>query len=211
MTFAVKSLLWGVNLIFIPVLPTLVQDIIVRADKWGADDKNGRIDPFTDIYDVSLFLETPFLWLQRRAFPSQLVILASAHLTTCHDLAKNEGDLKSIGETLTILNKSHNPLSLFLPWFLSPMKTSGWNSTVKFYTMIRDYVEARRKADLTSDAIDVLIADGETTHNIVRVSFDPKFVMPCLTRPFQFVMGVFFVGIVNTGLNSESLLRAAWR
>jgi len=34
------------------VLPTLLQDIIDKADKWGNDGKNGRIDPFTEIYDV---------------------------------------------------------------------------------------------------------------------------------------------------------------
>jgi len=35
------------------VLPTLLQDISNKADKWGNDGKNGRIDPFTEIYDVS--------------------------------------------------------------------------------------------------------------------------------------------------------------
>ena len=36
------------------VLPTLLQDISKNADKWGNDGKNGRIDPFVEIYDVSL-------------------------------------------------------------------------------------------------------------------------------------------------------------
>ena len=36
------------------VLPTLLQDIAGRADKWGGDGNAGRIDPFTEIYDVSL-------------------------------------------------------------------------------------------------------------------------------------------------------------
>lgn len=36
------------------VLPTLLQDIANNADKWGNDGKNGRIDPFVEIYDVSL-------------------------------------------------------------------------------------------------------------------------------------------------------------
>jgi hypothetical protein len=35
------------------VLPTMLQDIIDKADKWGSDGKSGRIDPFTEIYDVS--------------------------------------------------------------------------------------------------------------------------------------------------------------
>ena len=41
--------------IFISVLPTLLEDITNEADKWGNGGKNGRIDPFTEIYDVSFF------------------------------------------------------------------------------------------------------------------------------------------------------------
>ena len=109
------------------------------------------------------------------------------------------------------LEKSFTPASLLLPWFLSPAKIASGKAAVEFYLMLRNYVEARRKADLTSDAIDILIADGATTPTIVKVSFDQKFVMSGLTRPFQFVMGVFFVGIVNPGLICEYLSRAAWR
>ena len=36
------------------VLPTLLQDITGRAEKWGDDGNTGRIDPFTEIYNVSL-------------------------------------------------------------------------------------------------------------------------------------------------------------
>lgn len=43
-------------LIFISVFPTLLQDIISMADKWGNNGKTGRIDPFVEIYDVSVFL-----------------------------------------------------------------------------------------------------------------------------------------------------------
>ena len=35
----------------VPVLPTLLQDVIDTADKWN---KSGRIDPFTEIYNVGL-------------------------------------------------------------------------------------------------------------------------------------------------------------
>jgi len=53
-------------LISLLVLPTLLQDIIDRADKWGNE---GKIDPFTEIYDVSLlenglpFFSFFFFWL----------------------------------------------------------------------------------------------------------------------------------------------------
>ena len=41
--------------ISISVLPALLEDITNEADKWGNGGKNGRIDPFTEIYDVSSF------------------------------------------------------------------------------------------------------------------------------------------------------------
>ena len=41
-------------LISISVFPSLVQDVIESMDKWGDDGTAGRIDPFTEVYDVSL-------------------------------------------------------------------------------------------------------------------------------------------------------------
>ena len=50
-----NRMILNIGLVFTLVLPTLLQDITKNADKWGNDGKNGRIDPFTDIYDVSFF------------------------------------------------------------------------------------------------------------------------------------------------------------
>lgn len=47
-----------VGLISVPVLPSLLQDVIGKADKWGNDGKNGRIDPFVEVFDVSTSLVT---------------------------------------------------------------------------------------------------------------------------------------------------------
>jgi len=33
----------------------MLQDIIDKADKWGNGGKSGRIDPFIEVYDVSIF------------------------------------------------------------------------------------------------------------------------------------------------------------
>ena len=56
--FAPQLLILSVDLISISVLPSLLQDITDRADKWGDHGKTGRIDPFTEVYDVSLSPET---------------------------------------------------------------------------------------------------------------------------------------------------------
>ena len=49
-----KSPVSNVDPISAPVLPTLLQDIIHTVDRWG------RIDPFTEIYNVCLFHRRTF-------------------------------------------------------------------------------------------------------------------------------------------------------
>jgi len=95
-------------------------------------------------------------------------------MTTCHDLTKNEADLKRIGELFLTLQTSATPTSMLLPWFPSPARNTGKEATTEMFTMLYTYVETRRHAELTSDAIDVLIADGETTQNIVGVGSPTK-------------------------------------
>ena len=95
-------------------------------------------------------------------------------MATCHDLTKNEADLKKIGELFFTLQTSATPTSLVLPWFPSPARKAVKQATTELFTILRTYVETRRSAEPTSDAIDVMIAEGETTQNIVRVSRAPK-------------------------------------
>ena len=94
----------------------------------------------------------------------------TARMTTCRDLVKNEADLKKIGELFMTLQNSTTAVSLLFPWFPSPARTTGKQAAVELYTMLCTYVETRRGAEPTSDAIDLLIAEGETTQNIVGVS-----------------------------------------
>ena len=53
--YKVNHTISNIDLVSALVLPTLLQDITDKADKWGNDGKSGRIDPFTEIYDVSFF------------------------------------------------------------------------------------------------------------------------------------------------------------
>lgn len=94
----------------------------------------------------------------------------TARVTTCNDLAKNETDLKKVRELFLTLQKSATPTSLLLPWFPGSARKTGKEVTTELFTVLYTYVETRRRAELTNDAIDVLIADGETTETIVRVS-----------------------------------------
>lgn len=45
-----------VRLILIPVLPALFQDMVAKANKWGNGGTSGTIDPFTEIFNVSISL-----------------------------------------------------------------------------------------------------------------------------------------------------------
>ena len=158
----------------IPVLPTLLEDIIDKADKWGNDGATGRIDPFTEVYDVSHFQNHKFGWNLTRLI--QLVFVMTARVTTCHDLTKNAADLKKIKTLFSTLQTSATPTSLLFPWFPSPARKTGKEATTELFTLLYTYVETRRHAEPTTDAIDVLIAVGDSTQNIVGVSPEPGVV-----------------------------------
>ena len=100
----------------------------------------------------------------------------TARMIACHDLAKNEADLKKVGELFMAFQTSTTPASLLLPWFPSPAMAAKKEATTGLFTILYTYVERRRHAEPTSDAIDVLIAEGETTETIVGVSPSPKVV-----------------------------------
>ena len=104
----------------------------------------------------------------------QLVFVSTARLISCRDLAENEADLKKIGDLFMTLETSATPASLLLPWFPSPGRKATKQATTEMFTILYTYVETRRHSVPTSDTIDVLIAEGESTQNIVGVSSKPK-------------------------------------
>ena len=97
-----------------------------------------------------------------------------ARMTTCHDLTMHEADLKKIKELFITIRTSSTPISSLFPWFPGPARKTIKQATTDIYTMLSTYVETRRHAEPTSDAIDILIADGEVTENIVGVSPAPE-------------------------------------
>lgn len=98
----------------------------------------------------------------------------TARMTTCRDLTNNDADLKKIGKLFMTIQTSATVVSLLLPWFPSPARKVGKQASVEMYTTLYTYVETRRHAEPTSDAIDILIADGKTTQSIVQVSPAPE-------------------------------------
>ena len=144
-----------------------MQDILDKADKWG---DTGRIDPFDGFRDVSCFPVFLFVYTGvESGCPVQLVFLMTARMTTCHDLTMNEADVEKIKKLLLIIQDGATPTSMLLSWFPGPARNMRKRANTELYTTLRDYVEARRRQELASDAIDVLIADGEKTQGIVWV------------------------------------------
>ena len=100
----------------------------------------------------------------------------TAQILICRDLAKNGTDLKKIEELFLTLQASATPASLLLPWFPSPARKRVKQATTDLFTIFCTYVETRRNAEPTSNAIDVLIANGGTTQDIAAVSPIPTAV-----------------------------------
>ena len=98
----------------------------------------------------------------------------TTRMVTCEELAKNETDLKKISGLLDAFITSPTPFASMLPWFPGPARVKMITSNLKMFSIFRSYVEARRRAVPTSDAIDVLIAEGEKTKDIVMVSAAPN-------------------------------------
>ena len=98
----------------------------------------------------------------------------TARITTCDDLTKSEVDLKKLNDLFMTLQTSATPAALLLAWLPSLAKRLAKEATTKLFKILRTYIETRRHAELTSDAIDILIAEGETTQNIVEVGPVPK-------------------------------------
>ena len=93
----------------------------------------------------------------------------TARLTTCHELTENKADLKKIGELIFTLQTSTPPIFAPLPWFPSSAEKIRKEVTTELFTTLLRYVESRRHTEPTNEAI--LIADRETTHKTVGVSF----------------------------------------
>ena len=137
---------WVMSFIIL-VLPTLLQDITGMADKWGNDCENGRIDPFVEIFEVSISPATRAPLYSVLSSPSQLVPLMTARIATCHDLTKNEVDLGGIKGSSWTLKDCATPTALILPWFPSLARVGQLMAHYKIFRVLRKIYrgqEARR-------------------------------------------------------------------
>jgi hypothetical protein len=128
------------------VLPTLFSDINRCAESWGAA---GTMNPFKDVYN--------------------LVFQMTVRMTTCDELATDARSVQIVNDLYWKLEKSSTAVSLLLPWFPGAAKKNKNQATKDLYDMLSHYVDLRRNAVPNSNAIDVLIADGEDNPAVVGV------------------------------------------
>lgn len=68
------------------------------------------------------------------------------------------------------IEKSATPTRLLLPWLPSPSKKLNKTATTDLYLLIFGYVYSRRARGADSDdPIDILIRNGDTDNDIVKV------------------------------------------
>ena len=136
------------NSILSKVIPTLFSDIIKRMDgQWG---DSGKINPFNDVY--------------------YLVFQMTVRMATCRALAEDWAAIDRLFRLYWTLEKSATPVGVLLPWFPSKASRDKKQANVEMYNMLYGYVDYRRSAQESgSDAIDVLIAQGEDNMSIVGV------------------------------------------
>lgn len=170
------------------VLPTLFSDIIKRMEGWGDE---GKINPFNDVYNF--------------------VFQMTVRMATCRELSEDRDAVDRLFGLYWKLEKSATPVGLLLPWLPSKAKKDKQQATADLYNMLSGYVDSRRSAGVPgSDAIDLLIAQDEDNPAIVGVSQLHFSLAWCLIRLFQFVLGVIFAGVINTGIICTCLEEGRW-
>jgi hypothetical protein len=111
-------------------------------------------------------------------------------LFCCRELALDLPMLTNFQEHYWVIEKSATPTALLLPWFPSPAQRAKKASTKVLFGTLQHYIEKRKKAPVpSSDAIDVLLAEGSSNVDII-----------------QFVFGIIFAGVINTSMSSTSLV-----
>lgn len=104
----------------------------------------------------------------------------TARLSACQELAEDKDAMGKLIKVFSALEEGTSPPSILFPWLPNSSRKLRAKATGSLYRILNSYVEGRRNdPEQTSDAIDVLIADGCSSPTIVSVG-DPS--VKCLTN-----------------------------
>ncbi|KJA20465.1 hypothetical protein HYPSUDRAFT_43159, partial [Hypholoma sublateritium FD-334 SS-4] len=110
----------------------------------------------------------------------------TVRMASCDELARDTKEIEKIQELYWVLEKSATPTALLLPWFPGRAKKAKEVATRELYMKFSHYVDLRREAKVpTTDAIDIMIGQGQSNADMI-----------------QFILGVIFAGVINTGIQS---------
>ena len=127
-------------------------------DGWG---DSGKINPFNDVY----------------SFIFQMTV----RMATCRELAEDEVAVDRLFGLFWKLEKTATPVGLLLPWLPSKAIRDKKQATADMYNTVFGYIASRRSArESGSDAIDLLIAQGDDNVTIVEVSWSHVLFARCL-------------------------------
>jgi hypothetical protein len=93
----------------------------------------------------------------------------TVRMATCRELCENKEEVKRLGALYDLMEQSATPTALLLPWFPSRARKTKKQATTDLYLKFNDYVEMRRKSVPSSDAFDVMIAEGCDNAAIIGV------------------------------------------
>lgn len=97
----------------------------------------------------------------------------TVRMATCSELAQDAEAIERMAKSYWDAEKSATPTRLLLPWLRSPSKKLYQSSTTDLYLLFLKYVQDRRTAGADSnDPIDILIRNGDTDNDIVKVSLN---------------------------------------
>lgn len=92
-------------------------------------------------------------------------------MASCDELAQDPKTLERMANIFWDIEKSSTPTRLLLPWLPSPSQILSKISTARLYFLFLKAVRDRRAAGAdANDAIDILIRNGDTDNDIVKVS-----------------------------------------
>ena len=128
----------------------------------------------------------------------------SARVVTCHELTKNDADLKKMRELFFAHRANHTSAFVLFPWLPSSARKLKKEAATALFNMICSYVEKRRHSEPTNDAIDTMLAGGDTNERIVQVSFTLTVLQGIKPNSPQDIMTIFFVAGTNPGIVCES-------
>jgi len=130
----------------------------------------------------------------------------TVRMATCKELSEDREVVKQLAKIYREIEKSASPISVLLPWFPSPGRRAKQKATKDLYTLLLSYVKIRRQAPIPSaDAIDFFISEGLSDNAVVGVSpaYDISLYVLMLQ---QYIMGIVFAGVINTGVNCQCSL-----